>query len=271
MKSYVPAKILDEYRKKLKRISDKASAEIDAYMLAHNYMLDDGFITYAHAIATKYGEAAGALSCEFFDGLAEYWQNVATGAIPYDFASADILGSHFRQPAPAIPAETPSVGDVAKTINGAKKAGLAEIPSAVGRLVKRTAEDTTLENAIRGRYEFAWIPAGDTCAFCIMLASNGWQRASKKAMKKGHAEHIHANCDCTYMVRFSKEMNVDSYDPDKYYDMYKNAEGRTPEAKVNAMRREFYQENKEEINAQKRDAYEKRKERESSAAEEIDV
>ena len=53
--------------------------------------------------------------------------------------------------------------------------------------------------------------------------------------------------------------------------MYRNAEGGTPDQKINAMRREFYQENKEAINEQKRSAYEKRKERNSSDAEELNV
>ena len=53
-----------------------------------------------------------------------------------------------------------------------------------------------------------------------MLASNGWQKASKKALKGGHAEHIHANCDCTYAIRFDGKSNVAGYDPDALYEKY---------------------------------------------------
>ena len=98
------------------------------------------------------------------------------------------------------------------------------------------------------------MPQGDTCAFCITLASRGWQRASKKAIRKGHAEHIHAHCDCTYAVRHDSRTNVAGYDPEKYLKMYNDADG-----DINAMRRAQYQENKDEINAQKRKAYEARK------------
>ena len=45
-----------------------------------------------------------------------------------------------------------------------------------------------LKNALRDGAEFAWVPNGDTCAFCMTLASRGWQRASKRAIKNGHAE-----------------------------------------------------------------------------------
>jgi hypothetical protein len=138
-------------------------------------------------------------------------------------------------------------------------------------MVKMTGVDTTMRNAIRDSAEWAWIPRGDTCAFCISLASNGWQHASESQMKGGHAEHIHANCDCTFAIRFDSDSGVAGYDPRRYREMYNDAEGRSSRAKINAMRRQIYAENSEEINAQKRDNYAARQERESSAAEEVDV
>ena len=72
-----------------------------------------------------------------------------------------------------------------------------------------------------------------------MLASNGWQKASKKALKGGHAEHIHANCDCTYAIRFNEKTNYAGYDPDKYREIYDGAEGNTWQEKLNYMRREI--------------------------------
>lgn len=50
----------------------------------------------------------------------------------------------------------------------------------VSRLVKRAGADTTLKNAQRDGAEFAWVPHGDSCAFCLTLASRGWQRASQR-------------------------------------------------------------------------------------------
>ena len=67
---------------------------------------------------------------------------------------------------------------------------------------------------------------------------------SKNALRNGHAEHIHANCDCQYAVRFNDNTSIEGYDPDKYREMYENAEGSTPQEKINSMRRMKYQENK---------------------------
>ncbi len=138
------------------------------------------------------------------------------------------------------------------------------VSGSVARLVKRTAADTTLQNARRDGAEFAWIPHGDTCAFCLALASRGWQNVSAKTLKKGHAEHIHANCDCNYAVRFDENSGVAGYDPDALLEQYYAAEGGTPQEKINAMRRAQYEKNKDKINKQKRLAYKSRVEREAT-------
>ena len=243
------------YLSGLRKINDTATAKMLYYieqfgMPGNQYDLAD-FIWAAFNISTKYGEAAAALAAEMYDAVAL--------ASEVSVAAAEL-------------APTPTIAEVAKAVNGTLKTKNPKIVSeAVGRMVKMTGVDTTMQNALRDGAEWAWIPSGDTCAFCIALASRGWQRASKAAIKGGHAEHIHANCDCTYAVRFDKNTDVAGYHPEEYLAMYENAEGRTPKDKINTMRREFYAENAEEINAQKRDNYEKRRERESSAAEETNV
>ena len=39
--------------------------------------------------------------------------------------------------------------------------------------------------------------------------------------------------DCTYAVRFDKNTDVEGYEPEKYLEMYQNAEGDTPQEKIN--------------------------------------
>ena len=148
-------------------------------------------------------------------------------------------------------ADLPDYGEVAKAVKGTQKKSPNNIPGTIARLVKQVGADTTLKNAERDGAQFAWVPHGDTCAFCITLASRGWQYMSKKAMRNGHAEHIHAHCDCEYAVRFDGKSTVAGYDPDKYLEEYNNAGG-----DINAMRNK---ENKEAINARKRELYAKRK------------
>lgn len=248
-------KAWSRYIKALRDISDRAAADMSRYMRAVDYSTYEGrqqLIRYAYGQATRYGEAAGALAAEMYDALAEL--------------SGVVLP-------PAAPAPTATMEETARAVVGTLNQSPAGTltPDAIGRLARLTGVDTTMQNAIRDGAWWAWIPRGDTCAFCITLASNGWQKASRAAMKGNHAEHVHANCDCTYAVKFDPFSDVEGYDPEKYYDMYMDSPGRGSQAKINALRRKFYEENKEEINAQKRAAYEKRRELNSSAAEETDI
>ena len=257
----ITSKAWRNYISILRKVSDRASNEMRARITKLSAQYEAGAITlaeyenavidYAYALATKYGEAAGAAACEMYDAIAE----LQGASVP-----------------PAVPAQTATMGETAKAVNGTMKTGNPDIVSdATGRLVKMVGVDTMMQNALRDGAEWAWIPMGDTCAFCLTLASRGWQRASKNAIKNGHAEHIHANCDCTYAVRFNSNLSVEGYDPDKYLEMYEDADGNTPEERINALRRKFYADNKEIINEQKRSAYAKRMERNSSAAEELNV
>ena len=248
------------YVERLSKIHHTAADKMKAYIDKHGVEDMTALVNYAYALTSKYGEASSALSAEMYDAIAD----LQKAAVP-----------------PAEMAESPSYGDVAKTLYGIRKTSVNadQLSGAVGRLVKRSGADTMLRNSIRDHAEYAWIPVGDTCAFCIALASRGWQDASADALKGGHAEHIHANCDCTYMIRFSPDFNVSGYDPDKYLEQYYDADTSSygygsvnndrnvtkPDrqsmstARINGMRRAQYAEEKDKINEQKRIAYHERK------------
>lgn len=198
-----------------------------------------------YALTTKYGEAGATITAQLYDEIAQ--------------ASGKFLP-------PAVPAPTLSYGEVAKTVNGAMKFSPSEeyIADVLTKMVKQASADTTLQNAKRDSAEFAWIPSGDTCVYCLSIASGGWKNASKETMKGNHAEHIHSNCNCEFCVRFDRKTSVQGYDPDKYKQMYDSAEGKTSKDKINYLRREQYAENKDEINERKRIAYASRQERENS-------
>lgn len=225
--------IVTSYHARLSKLNEKAGQQMAEYVAAHGTEDGPALIAYAHALVTKYGEGSAELACQMYEALAEA-QGVYVPA--------------------AEPAATASYGEVARMVSATKDQNPANLPNGISRLVKRAGADTTLKNAIRDGAEWAWVPHGDTCPFCITLASNGWQKASQKLLKGGHAEHIHANCDCEFAVRFRSDTTVAGYDPDKYYRQYREAGG-----DINKMRRIDYAANRERINAQKRAAYAARK------------
>lgn len=229
----ITAKTWNEYITRLSRLNQKAGQLMRQYIDTHGTGDADALITYAAALVTKYGEGSAELACQMYDALAE----AANAGVPA-----------------AEPAEPADYGEVARMVNATKSQNPANLPNGVSRLVKRAGADTTLKNAVRDGAEWAWVPHGDTCPFCITLASNGWQKASSKVLKGGHAEHIHANCDCEFAIRFDHNTTVAGYDPDKYLAQYNAAGG-----DINKMRRIDYAARKDAINAQKRAAYVARK------------
>lgn len=234
----ITANAWNEYITRLSRLNRKAGQLMRQYIDTHGTGDADALITYAAALVTKYGEGSAELACQMYDALAE----AANAGVPA-----------------AEPAEPADYGEVARMVNATKNQNPANLPNGVSRLVKRAGADTTLKNAVRDGAEWAWVPHGDTCPFCITLASNGWQKASSKVLKGGHAEHIHANCDCEFAIRFDHNTTVAGYDPEKYLKQYRDAGG-----DINKMRRVNYADNKERINAQKRAAYAARRLREQA-------
>lgn len=219
----------NNYIARLSRLNETAGQKMREYIRLHGTDDTEALISYAYAVITRYGEGSAELACQMYDALAE--------------AEGMLLPA-------AEPAATASYGEVARMVHATKDQNPENLPSGVSRLVKRAGADTTLHNAVRDGAQWAWVPHGDTCPFCITLASRGWQTASQKLLKNGHAEHIHSNCDCEFAVRFHSGTSVAGYDPEKYLKQYRDAG-----SDVNAMRRIDYAARKDAINAQKRAAY----------------
>ena len=247
---YISTKDWKNYITKLSKLNKKAAEAMIAYVQKNGFKDRDALIEFANAVVQKYGTGSAALTAAMYDTVAE------------------VSGQFYE---PAEMAELADYGEVSKTVNGVlkKSQNTNELASAVSRLVKQAGADTMLRNAYRDRprkkygkkkntgAQIAWVPSGDTCPFCLVLASRGWQNQTVGGANY-HAEHIHANCDCTYAVRFDERSGVEGYNPDEYLEMYENAEGNTPKEKINSLRRANYEKNKDKINAQKRAAYKQR-------------
>lgn len=263
---YLSSKDWQAFINTLSKINEKAAKDMASFIYVDGFNDTDELIGAAYKLIDWYGTASGAYAAAMYDAIAA----LEKVSVP-----------------PAEVAPNPTYSDVAKAVNGTLKQSLnvEMLASTVGRMVKQVGQDTLVQNGARDGAEFAWIPHGDTCAYCIGLAANGWVKISKRSMRKGHAEHIHSNCDCSYMVRHTSDTEVQGYNPDKYWNMLQNAADKqdldedidylryknmNPDV-INALRRENYAKNKDKINAQKRSAYEKRQELNSSEAEEINV
>lgn len=82
--------------------------------------------------------------------------------------------------------------------------------SAARAIVKNAARDTA-------RPRWAIVPHPGACAWCYMLASRGWEYASRKTALRQR----HDNCTCTVEVEFDKKPELEGYDPDAIRDRMK--------------------------------------------------
>lgn len=251
----ITRKVWQKYIDGMAKVSNKAKEEAERFVETHDVDTEEGrqaLIDFCYGLATKYGEASAEFACQMYDAISE------------------LEGANVE---PAEPADTATYGEVAAAVNSTINyaMGAALVGAATYRLVKLAGQDTTLKNAIRDRAYYAWIVSGDTCAFCISIAAEGWKRATEKALSGGHAEHIHGNCDCAYAIKHEQETSYSSYTPERYQELFEEAEGDTQKDKINSLRRLAYKNNREKILEQKKTAYEKSKELNSSQAEEINV
>ena len=193
-----------------------------------------------------HGRSTSALAASWFDQMAR-----SEGA---DVAKAVAVNdpAHLRARRMGIVANK----SLSKLEAGDLEGFARSIASGVAADVKRQATNTIMLNAQKAGAEFAWIPGGaETCAFCIALASNGWQPAARATAMGEHADHIHDNCECEFAIRFDKDTRYASYDADKYAQLYDDAEGKNAQGKINSIRRDLYAENKDKINEQHRERY----------------
>lgn len=258
----ITRKSIDSYVKRMRQLNDKAYNSMLEFIDKNGIEDVNALIEYAHALATKYGEGASELACMMYDEMARA-------------SKAPVKR--------AIPAQTATYGETAKAIHGSLKQSPTgqKLGSVVARMVKQAGADTTLQNAKRDGAYFAWVPVGDTCAYCQMIGAIGWQKAGKTTLNGTHAEHIHANCDCQYVVDFTGDTEISGYNPermqedilkkaygerweDEYFDsiLSRNARkatrgGRT---ELNTLRRLEYKQHADSINERKREEYRLRQE-----------
>ena len=114
-----------QYQRRLSRISEKASAEMSAWIVANGGYQSIQFeaaIVKAYELATKYGEASAALSALMYDTIAD----LSGAAVPA-----------------ATVANTATVGEVSKAIYGASTYSQNDdyISGIVGRMVKQAGAE----------------------------------------------------------------------------------------------------------------------------------
>lgn len=101
---------------------------------------------------------------------------------------------------------------------------LKSLNGVLDRLVKKLGRESIVRAADSDPKKPRWarVPHGQTCAWCLMLASRGWVYLD--AQSAGAARQWHADCDCQIVPAWGKKTpKIAGYDPDALHAQYEAA------------------------------------------------
>ena len=217
----LPRSVLDAYNRAVKRCGDNAEAAarkaLEAWLDGHPNATIKQIREVAIAIMAEFGTSFGNRAGDAAYALRDMVAEAAGVDLP--------VAAYGYAPDPEFVEKTARY-QVGKLIEGDREGFVAQIADAARYFAERGANDTMHNvgeadaRALGGRVRWARVPTGaTTCPYCLMLASRGFvYRDEAKAL---NANHRH--CDCRIVEGF-EGMEVEGYDPDLYYDMWKNPE-----------------------------------------------
>ena len=163
-------------------------------------------------LVREHADAAGALGADWYD----------------ETRAANVTDDGYRA---SLGARKPdaAVESSVRSLSGAlwsddPEAVINALRGAVQRHVMTGVRRAVLESAARDprKPRFARVPVGDTCAWCVMLASQGYVYVSRASA--GESDAFHDDCDCQIVPEWDRTVQrMDGYDPDEYLRIYKKA------------------------------------------------
>ena len=219
----ITASELDAYTSQVAAQQDAAYSFVQGALLSY-WNMNGGTLTWDDMEA--FAEQVFQTCTEQFGGQAA---SVACDA--YD-ATMERLGIGAR---PAQPVQAATPASAAGAVSSARKASGGDFARFADALstkahgaVGRAANTTTIRNAerdYRKGVRYARVPTGkETCGFCLMLASRGFDYKSRESAgcTWGAFNRFHDRCDCR-VVAGDADTVVEGYDPDWLYDAYLDA------------------------------------------------
>lgn len=221
---------LREYGDNLGAIAEEAESEFRR--LIGEYMADmpdfaiwttgqkAGLANYAaeamHELWDSYGSASCSLGIMQLDAWLEgglpAWPDIDA---PGDVKAAAQSANYWKK---FLFGRDGKPGDVGKFVDGCCSFIARKVSHASDVQMAKIAQRIGMEG--RG-IRYARVPVGPTCGFCIMLASRGFDYASKKSAGDIGARYntFHNGCNCRVVAGYDG-LEVEGYDPDGLYDRY---------------------------------------------------
>lgn len=223
----IPRSYLENYSKALNVVSERARAALVDALSQIDYTADvavvrEAVIAIMQPACGASSTLAARIAAEFYDGLRAQF-----GIDDGYRAEVDSL----REPE----ATDGAVRAFAQDLVDGKPTEqfIGKCADRIDYETRRAANMCMAHNAANDprRPKWARIPMGvETCPWCLMLASRGFDYNSESA-----ASHNHAGCDCKVVPSWDKSPEVQGYDEREYYDKWQDAID--AEAKASAERK----------------------------------
>lgn len=209
----LPRKALSAYDKRLAALEGKAyeyaSSRIGAFIEKFPGAMPEQVREFAIEVVDDavgaFGDGASSLAADMYEGMAE----LSGAKVKPAVIDTSDVHSHI---------ESEVRYQLGKFLSGDPQGFIRACGSKASDQVARRANQTMRLNAKRDGLRYARVPmGGETCSFCAMLASRGFDYRSAKTAGEGN--HYHKNCRCKIIPGFDG-MRVEGYDPDEWHERW---------------------------------------------------
>ena len=211
------------YSRKVRRIVDNATDELEERLAAIEFLPEAERRREARGafatVAGRYGLPAQELGAQWYELCAERAGVDVDAALVGELddgamgARLDRLLDSAERSGAAWADVRRSVSDMmADELRNASRDVITENLDRDERAARRTRR--------RSNAGYARVPVGETCAWCLMLASLGYWYRSEQTALGIDPDHYHAHCDCVAVPYYAPE-EIDGYDDYRaYLSMY---------------------------------------------------
>ena len=213
----VPTSLLDELTDEVNALSADAQAKVKPALesLLKSWeregsgdiaaLRERAYETIETALGYYADTCAAARAAEYYDAVR------ASQGFPGKYQA---VAESMRDPDATLGAVRYFIG---KVVDGTPEAFVSMCLVRVDEEIRRAANRCVAHNVSKDPAKpwYARVPRGETCGFCLMLASFGFY-----AKTEGAAGHAHDGCDCRIVPGFPGETKVRGYDPDGMYERY---------------------------------------------------
>lgn len=229
-------------------------AAIDEFMeYVYEGMSIDELIDAATNVAMKFNY----LGCE----LGAQWYDLCS-----ELAGLDVEAAYLPEvDAQAVAGRAKAAIDTAPESSFAGEVFNYFLQNEIQKSIRMTGDANLWRDYERGMAGGKWarVPVGDTCAWCLMLASQGAWYLSKESALGQNGGHYHDDCNCIAVYHADAE-SIKGYEAlSRYKSMYYEADNIR---RANSNKREFYSEELQDRVTKAKDRHNKLEEQKELAA-----